>query len=256
MNQKDIEFLAEIGRRIAAYREKSDASELDMVQEMVRDWLEEVQSSPAPVVGGVPELHAGIMEELWIEEGPRFAAHPREAFEKGVKATNAWFLRNLPDASHLSSIKLGEVVVNEAEWNAMHNCASLVGRIRWLLPPTEAEVIADCHKAWMIWREISRESFRFHPVQKREVERSMFLEEFFRLEDMDLLMGTDGYPIGSEVRKRRDRMEELRRLLRAQATPHACTRETCDEIDHPHDDVIVKLRCRVCGKESEHEVPE
>ena len=42
-----------------------------------------------------PELHAGIVEELWIEEGPRFAANPREAFEKGVKVTNMWFLRNL-----------------------------------------------------------------------------------------------------------------------------------------------------------------
>lgn len=46
-------------------------------------------------MGGVPELHAGIADELWIEEGPRAYDSPRVTFLMGVQAANGWFLRNI-----------------------------------------------------------------------------------------------------------------------------------------------------------------
>jgi hypothetical protein len=85
----DLEKLADEDPHMCLLREllnEIDAQEAEVAA--LRRQVEELR-----VV--VPELHAGIVEELWIEEGPRFAANPREAFEKGVKVTNTWFLRNL-----------------------------------------------------------------------------------------------------------------------------------------------------------------
>lgn len=43
----------------------------------------------------VPEFHLGILEELFIEEGPCSAHTPKQGFEMGAKAVSAWYLRNL-----------------------------------------------------------------------------------------------------------------------------------------------------------------
>ncbi|MFA5266161.1 MAG: hypothetical protein WC378_20245 [Opitutaceae bacterium] len=105
--------------------------------------------------------------------------------------------------------------VSEIEWNAMHNCASLVGRIRWLLPPTEAEAIADCHKAWKIWREISREPSRLSSIKPGEVEALRKIADHARM-----LWSEDGRYKGSVEGKLFERLDALRaELQRLQSSP-------------------------------------
>lgn len=65
----------------------------------------------------VPELRWGEIDELWIESVSDPDETRKQAFFRGARETNSWWLRNLPRPSPVTSTDMVTVPREKCEWS-------------------------------------------------------------------------------------------------------------------------------------------